>query len=103
MVTIAASSMDAMFDNSKPFDTFLRKQGIDRILKKTNLTLRKRHTIVPHVRIFRIAWPVYSNRRVFQRIKVPLDSPPDALPEFVDDESWYRQVNCLATDLCFEF
>ena len=103
MVILAASSMEALYDNSKPFDTFLRKQGIDRTLKKTNLTMRKRHTIVPHVRIFRIACSVYSNRRVLQRIKAPLHSPSDALPEFVDDESWYRHVNCLTIDLCFEF
>jgi hypothetical protein len=44
--------MDALYDNSKAFGAFLRKQGMDRILRKTNLKMRVRHTIVPHVRIY---------------------------------------------------
>jgi hypothetical protein len=51
MVFLAASSLDALYDNSKAFDTFLRKQGMDRILLKTDLKMKIKHTIVPHVRI----------------------------------------------------
>jgi hypothetical protein len=51
MIVLAATSMDALYDNSKAFDTFLRKQGMDRILRKTDLKMRIKHTIVPHVRI----------------------------------------------------
>jgi hypothetical protein len=51
MIILAASSMDALYDNSKAFDTFLRKQGMVRILRKADLKMRIKHTIVPHVRI----------------------------------------------------
>ena len=44
-------SMEALYDNSKAFDMFLRKQGMDGILRKTNLKTRATHAIVPHVRI----------------------------------------------------
>ena len=44
-------SMDALYDNSKAFDAFLRKQRMDNILRKTELKTRATHTIVPHVRI----------------------------------------------------
>lgn len=51
MISLAASSIDALYDNAKPFDAFLKKQGMERILRETNLKLRAKHTIVPHVRI----------------------------------------------------
>jgi hypothetical protein len=41
--------MTALYENSKPFMKFLKKQGMDNVLKKTKLRLREPHTIVPHV------------------------------------------------------
>ncbi|KAF8873600.1 hypothetical protein CPB84DRAFT_1798256 [Gymnopilus junonius] len=70
--------IEALYDNSKPFSAFLRKQGLDSILKKTNLRLREKHKIVPH------------------RILAPLTARPNALPEFPDDDTWYyyTKLNC---------
>jgi hypothetical protein len=51
MLSHSANCMDALYDNSKAFDAYLRKQGMDSILHKTDLKMRVRHTIVPHVRI----------------------------------------------------
>lgn len=51
MIYLSADSMDAIYDNSQAFSIFLRNQGIDRILNKTNLKLRKKHKLVPHVRL----------------------------------------------------
>jgi hypothetical protein len=51
MIVLSADCMDILYDNSKAFDTFLKKQGMDRILRTTDLKMRVRHTIVPHVRI----------------------------------------------------
>lgn len=42
-------SMDALYDNSKPFSKFLAKEGLEKILHETNVLLREKHTIVPHV------------------------------------------------------
>jgi len=75
MISLAANCMDALYDNSKAFDAFLRKQGMDRILRKTDVKMRVKHTIVPH------------------RNRAPLDGAPNSVPEFMDDESWYRHVN----------
>jgi hypothetical protein len=44
--------MDALYENSKPFSRYLRKQGLDEILRKAKLQFREKHTIVPHVRHF---------------------------------------------------
>ena len=51
MIYLSADSMDAIYDNSRPFSTFLKNQGIDRILSDNNLKLRKNHKLVPHVRL----------------------------------------------------
>ena len=51
MIHLAANSMDAIYDNSKAFNTFLRNQGIDRVLSVNRLKLRKNHKLVPHVRL----------------------------------------------------
>lgn len=42
--------INALYDNSKPFSNFLKKRGVDAILRKTELRLRDKHAIVPHVR-----------------------------------------------------
>lgn len=68
---ILADVVDTLYDNSKPFSEFLKKQGIDNILNKTGLTLRRKHTIVS------------------PRLRVPLKAKPNALPQFSDDDSWY--------------
>lgn len=41
--------MNLLYDNSKPFLTYLKKQGLNSALQQTDLTLKERHTIVPHV------------------------------------------------------
>jgi hypothetical protein len=41
--------VDIAYDNSKPFSTFLRKQGLVSILRRTGLNLREAHSVVPHV------------------------------------------------------
>ncbi|KAJ2915828.1 hypothetical protein MD484_g4584, partial [Candolleomyces efflorescens] len=63
---------DAVYDSSKPFAAYLAKQSLSKILGKTKLRLKESHTIVS------------------RRLRVPLQSPSDALPEFPDDESWYN-------------
>ena len=49
MITLAVDDMDAVYDNSEPFSKYLKKQGLDDVLKKTKLRMRKKHRIVPHV------------------------------------------------------
>jgi len=49
MIYFLADDMNALYENSKPFSKFLKKQGLDGILQKTKLRLRDKHTIVPHV------------------------------------------------------
>ena len=50
MLHSGMDSMEAFYENSKPFFKFLQSQGIDELLRKTKLRLRKKHAIVPHVR-----------------------------------------------------
>ena len=47
---ILSDVADTVYDNSKPFSEFLKKQGINNILNKTGLTLRRKHAIVSPVR-----------------------------------------------------
>ena len=51
MIYLSANSMDALYDNSEAFNTFLRNQDIDRVLSINHLKLRKNHKLVPHVRL----------------------------------------------------
>jgi len=44
--------VEAFHENSEPFFRFLQSQGLDDLLGKTRLRLRKKHAIVPHVRGF---------------------------------------------------
>ena len=46
---LLADVIDTVYDNSKLFSKFLKKQGINNILNKTDLTLRRKHAIVPPV------------------------------------------------------
>ena len=43
------ANMDALYENSKPFEKFLAKQELDSILREVKLKLRAQHKIVPHV------------------------------------------------------
>ena len=54
MVYMAFNGMEALYENSKPFSNFLKKQGLEALLKKTNLKLREKHKIFPHVRSVRV-------------------------------------------------
>ena len=49
MMFVMLGDIDALYDNSKPFSTFLIKEGLEGILRETKLRLREKHTIVPHV------------------------------------------------------
>jgi hypothetical protein len=42
-------AMEVFYENSKPFFEFLKNQGLDELLRKTRLRLRKKHSVVPHV------------------------------------------------------
>ncbi|KDR66055.1 hypothetical protein GALMADRAFT_232756 [Galerina marginata CBS 339.88] len=68
---LISDDKDALYENSKPFSNFLKKQGLDGILRKEKCRLREQHTIVPH------------------RILAPLQGPATVLPVFPDHESWY--------------
>ena len=46
---LLTDDMDALYENSKPFSVFLRKRGLNEILRKAKLRLQENHTIVPHV------------------------------------------------------
>ena len=47
---LVSEDLDALYENSEPFLAFLKKQGLDQVLREMKLTLREAHTIVPHVR-----------------------------------------------------
>ncbi|KZT23891.1 hypothetical protein NEOLEDRAFT_1068587 [Neolentinus lepideus HHB14362 ss-1] len=67
-------SAEPVYDNWAAFNMFLKSQRIDEILRRMEVRMKERHTIVPH--------------RCFS----PLDGPGNALPVFPDDESWYLNV-----------
>jgi hypothetical protein len=98
MMFLMHGDIDALYDNSKPFSTFLMKEGLEDILRETKLKLREKHTIVPHVCSY--AFPLYYYLFAFsadfvllmQRDMVSLKATPNALPEFSDDDSWYYYV-----------
>ncbi|KAF8626500.1 hypothetical protein AX17_006553 [Amanita inopinata Kibby_2008] len=68
----AMGHAESLYDNSIPFSRYLTKQGLKSILMETKLDLREKHTIVPH------------------RIHAALSASPDELPQFENDEDWYR-------------
>ena len=45
----SCGELDSVYDNSRPFETFLTQNGLDDVLGRHKLVRRKRHTIVPHV------------------------------------------------------
>ena len=49
MLFLMLDGINTLYDNSKPFSTFLMKEGLEDILRETELVLRQKHTIVPHV------------------------------------------------------
>ncbi|RXW13619.1 hypothetical protein EST38_g12235 [Candolleomyces aberdarensis] len=66
--------MEVMYENSKPFEKYLKKEKLDIILRETKLKLRGQHKIVPH------------------RLGLSLGDPSDALPHFPNEESWYYRT-----------
>ncbi|OJA14610.1 hypothetical protein AZE42_07966 [Rhizopogon vesiculosus] len=79
---LMANDMNVAYENSQAFSQFLKRQKLEDLLRKTKLKLRKTHTIVPH------------------RYKVPLDAPPNTMPDFADNENWYNYVRpSLVTQL----
>ncbi|PPQ79343.1 hypothetical protein CVT26_007458 [Gymnopilus dilepis] len=73
----AMSDSEALYENSKPFAAYLKKQGLDAVLRKTKLRLRQKHRIVPH------------------RLLAPLGAVANALPVFPDKDAWYYDVSFL--------
>lgn len=53
------SRFDVCYDNSKPFAAYLKKQGLDQVLREENLLLRQEHTVVPHVRCFILSFSLH--------------------------------------------
>lgn len=41
--------VEAFYDSSAPFQQYLKKQGLDDVLRESKIKLRGKHTIVPHV------------------------------------------------------
>ncbi|KAJ3506035.1 hypothetical protein NMY22_g17377 [Coprinellus aureogranulatus] len=69
---------DMLYENSGPFTRYLRSQGLDGVLRKTGLRLRKKNTIVP------------------QRFGTKLGAPANALPAFEDEEERYLILRATA-------
>jgi hypothetical protein len=90
---LAAQKVDVLYDNSKAFSTYLKKQGLESILSQTNLKLREKHMIVPPVRIWYSLQVFTPLTERTQREHVSLHASQNALPKFPDDESWYRHVS----------
>ncbi|RDB18739.1 hypothetical protein Hypma_014684 [Hypsizygus marmoreus] len=63
--------LTAVYENSKAYQEYLRKHGMEEALRRTKLRLKEKNTIVP------------------MRLCAPLDGKIDALPVFPDRESWY--------------
>ncbi|KIJ15964.1 hypothetical protein PAXINDRAFT_176417 [Paxillus involutus ATCC 200175] len=85
---IAMSNFDTFYDNSKAFSRFLKDRGLEIVERETKLKLREKHKIIPH------------------RVRTPVDGRSDALPQFADDETWYRHtrlVNMTWTERFVEF
>ncbi|TFK25256.1 hypothetical protein FA15DRAFT_590857 [Coprinopsis marcescibilis] len=55
-----SKGIDLFYDNSEAFSTYLKKQGLDRILQELGLVLKKKNTVVPHVS--KIAYPAHLNQ-----------------------------------------
>ncbi|KAG2008144.1 hypothetical protein CC2G_013606 [Coprinopsis cinerea AmutBmut pab1-1] len=70
--------LDSVYDNSAPFDAYLKAKGLGEVLKKTRLSLREKHAIVPH------------------RLGVPLGAPVNAVPDWPDEESWYQATSLVS-------
>ncbi|EAU89177.2 hypothetical protein CC1G_08584 [Coprinopsis cinerea okayama7 len=77
--------LDSVYDNSAPFDAYLKAKGLGEVLKKTRLSLREKHAIVPH------------------RLGVPLGAPVNAVPDWPDEESWYQATNLVSNTWCERF
>jgi len=80
--------MTALYDNSRPWANYLRKQGADEAARKGKVRRKDRHTIAPH------------------RIGAELGAASDALPAYPDDDSWYWGVQVgesLLTERYLEF
>ena len=74
---ILSDVADTVYDNSKPFSEFLKKQGINDILKKTDLTLRRQHSIISPVRTpATLEYPQISYLRIYRDCGFPWKQSP---------------------------
>ncbi|KAL6308530.1 hypothetical protein BKA93DRAFT_762976 [Sparassis latifolia] len=78
-ILLAMHDMQAIYDDWPMFSRFLKSQGVPALLLQTKLKLRDEHLIVPH------------------RIGAPLGGPPNGLPVFPTDESWYNLIQIGAS------
>ncbi|KAK7685060.1 hypothetical protein QCA50_011897 [Cerrena zonata] len=69
-------SLEAKYDNSKPFEQYLKQHGMTKALRDARCIRRKSHFILPH------------------RLYAQLGGPSSTLPYFPDKEPWY-------TNMCF--
>jgi len=99
LMFLVTDDMDALYENSKLFMTFLKKRGLDHVLSEMKLTLRETHTTVPpvSVHIYQPARNCFTFFLTRQRIGAPLGAKRNALPNFPDDESWYFHVRSHIT------
>ncbi|KZP28089.1 hypothetical protein FIBSPDRAFT_917742 [Athelia psychrophila] len=80
--------MTAIYDNSIPWQRYLQTQRVEEASNQAGVKLKDRHTIVPH------------------RIGAPLGALSNALPVYLDEESWYLGVQVstsLLTERYLEF
>ena len=70
---ITVQALDAVYDNSKPFSTYLTKEGLSSILKKMRLRLKDNHTVVSRVRLPLLSLGNATERR-FGRYLAPQGS-----------------------------
>jgi hypothetical protein len=92
MMVTSICHLTAYLDNSSAFAEYLRKYGMDDALETLGLELRQKHCIVPHVRVhaFVVAFLLTAPP---QRLHVPLDAEPNALPSFSNEQEWYIYVS----------
>ncbi|EKM78526.1 hypothetical protein AGABI1DRAFT_101197 [Agaricus bisporus var. burnettii JB137-S8] len=50
------NSINALYDNSRPFKNYLKSQGLDNILCHMKLKLRGRHVIASHTQVANFTW-----------------------------------------------
>ncbi|KIM26483.1 hypothetical protein M408DRAFT_330621 [Serendipita vermifera MAFF 305830] len=77
LIMVIKDAVNAMYENSKSFQEYLKKRGVSGTATSQGLRLKAKHTIVP------------------KRHFIPLDAPLSTLPSFANNEEWYEAI-CLS-------